>query len=58
MADEASVSVEADLDRIDTRQDYELRRWARRLGATLDEVRDAVMTVGNAAEAVRRHLRR
>ena len=45
-----------DVATIDLRHDYEMRRWALELEATLDDIRDAVMTVGNSAEAVRRHL--
>lgn len=44
--------------RIEMSQDYELRVWARSFGVTLCELRDAVQTVGNAADDVRRHLSR
>jgi hypothetical protein len=50
--------TDGDVAVIDTRDDYELRRWALALEATFDEIRDAVMTVGNDAAAVRRHLGR
>ena len=43
---------------IDTRDDYELRRWAREFEVSTDELRDAVMTVGNGADIVRQHLGR
>ena len=56
MAEDNSDAGTVDAERIDTRDDYELRTWARRFGVTLDDVRDAVMTVGNSADAVKRHL--
>lgn len=37
-------------------QDYEVRDWCQSLGCTPQQLRDAVKTVGNSAEAVRVHL--
>jgi hypothetical protein len=46
----------SDRQRISLDQDYELRDWAKSLGCTEQELRDAVKAVGNSAEAVRKHL--
>ena len=49
-------SVKQDRDRINVHQDYELRDWAKRFGISKDELKKAVESVGNSAEAVRQHL--
>jgi hypothetical protein len=41
---------------INTHEDYELRDWAASLGVSKDELLEAVKTVGNDADAVRKHL--
>jgi hypothetical protein len=46
----------SDRQRISLEQDYEVRDWAKSLGCTEQELRDAVKAVGNSAEAVRKHL--
>ena len=56
MSDDKSKVGKQDRDRINVHQDYELRDWARRFGVSKDELKKAVESVGNSAEAVRKHL--
>ena len=56
MSDDKSKAGKQDRDRINVHQDYELRDWARRFGVSKDELKKAVESVGNSAEAVRKHL--
>ena len=56
MSDDKSKAGKQDRDRIDVHQDYELRDWAKRFGISKDELKKAVESVGNSAEAVRQHL--
>lgn len=46
------------LDRklISLEEDYEVRDWSKSLGCTEEELRAAVKSVGNSADAVRAHL--
>ena len=37
-------------------QDQEVRDWALRLGCSEEELREAVETVGNSADEVRRYI--
>lgn len=39
-------------------QPHEIRHWTRKLGVSEDELKRAVLAVGNDAEAVEQHLRR
>ncbi len=41
---------------ISLKEDYEVRDWCRSLGCTPEQLRAAVKTAGNSAEAVRKHL--
>ena len=43
---------------INVRDEDELRWWAKELGATEDELRGAVSSVGDSPDAVRKHLRK
>jgi len=47
------------LDRklISLEEDYEVRDWMKSLGCTEHQLRNAVMAVGNSADAVREHLK-
>ena len=54
--DETSKRSDPDRAYISMSEDYGLRVWARSFGVTLCQLRDAVQTVGNAAEDVRLHL--
>jgi len=56
MSDDKSKVGKQDRDRINVHQDYELRDWAKRFGISKDELKKAVESVGNSAEAVRQHL--
>jgi len=56
MSDDKSKAGKQHRDRINVHQDYELRDWARRFGVSKDELKKAVESVGNSAEAVRKHL--
>ena len=44
-------------DRIDLNDQDDVRRWARRLDATEEQIRDAVDTVGDRASEVELHLK-
>lgn len=41
---------------ISLEQDYEVRDWAKSLGCTPEQLRDAVKAVGHSADKVREHL--
>ena len=56
MADDANKTGQADRDRINVNQDYELRDWAKKFGVSEDALRAAVKAVGPMAEDVRKHL--
>lgn len=43
-------------DRINLDQDYERRDWAKRLGVTEDELKDAVRAAGDSPNKVREYL--
>lgn len=55
MSDDATKTAE-DRKLISLAEDYEVRDWARSLNCTEDELRSAVKTVGNSAQAVRSYL--
>lgn len=46
-----------DADRIDTTDDALVQRWADKLDATPEQIREAVQTVGPAAADVEMHLK-
>lgn len=46
----------ADADRINMENDYEVRYWTNQLKVTNDELKEAVMEVGNEIEAVKVYL--
>ena len=56
MADDKNQTA-ADRQRIGIEEAYERRDWARSLGTTEDELREAVQAVGNSADKVRKYLR-
>ena len=41
---------------ISLEEDYEVRDWAKRLGCTPEQLRDAVKAVGHSADKVREYL--
>lgn len=55
MADD-KTKVGADRNFINLNEDYEVRDWAKSLGCTEEQLREAVKEVGNSAEAVRKHF--
>ena len=44
-------------DRIDVQDEQELARWAKRLDATPEQLREAVQAVGDRAADVEMHLK-
>lgn len=56
MPDDTSKTGAADRSRISLEQDYEVRDWAKALGCSEQQLRDAVKTVGSQADDVRRYL--
>jgi Protein of unknown function (DUF3606) len=56
MPDDKSKTGKQDRDKINVHEEYELRDWAKRLGVSGEELKKAVKTVGNSAEAVRKHF--
>jgi len=57
MSDDKSQSGVQDRQRINVKQDYELRDWARSLNTTPERVKEAVQAVGDRAEKVRAYLK-
>lgn len=49
-------STAQDRKLISLEQDYEVRDWCESLNCTEQELRSAVKSVGNSAQAVREHL--
>lgn len=58
MADDRTKVGGQDRQRINLSQDYEVRDWAKSLGATEEHLRMAVAAVGNDADKVREHLKK
>ena len=56
MSDDRTKTHGQDRDRINVNQDYELRDWARRLGVSEQELKEAVRAVGDRVDQVRDHL--
>lgn len=57
MSDDKTKSGGQDRKRINLTEDYEVRDWSKKFGATEDELREAVQAVGNDAAAVEAHLK-
>lgn len=58
MADDKSKAGGQHRTRINLNQDYEVRDWAKTLGVTEHELRNAVAAVGNQADKVREFLKK
>ncbi|NID06023.1 DUF3606 domain-containing protein [Luteibacter jiangsuensis] len=58
MADDKSNRGQADRDRINVNEDYEVRYWTKEFGISEDTLRDAVKRVGPMVDDVRAELRR
>ncbi len=56
MSDDRTNRGARDRARININQDYERRDWAKSLGVTEDELREAVHNVGDRADKVRNYL--
>ena len=57
MSDNKQSSGGQDRKRINVNQDYELRDWSKKFGVTPEELKKAVASVGDRAEAVEKHLK-
>jgi hypothetical protein len=58
MADDKTKSGRADRQRINVREDYELRDWSRKFDTSIDELKDAVKVVGPMVLDVERYLKK
>lgn len=56
MSDDKSKRGGRDRERIAMDEEYEVRYWTQAFGVSKDELQEAVKSVGNNADAVRRHL--
>ncbi len=56
MPDDKSKTGKQDRERINVHEDYELRDWSKKFGVSEEQLKKAVQSVGNSAEAVRKHL--
>lgn len=45
-----------DRERINVQEEYEVRDWAKAFGVAPDEIKKAVKSVGDRADAVRQYL--
>ena len=57
MSDDKTKTSGQDRERINVKQDYELRDWSKKLGVTPDQIKAAVKKVGDRASAVLAHLK-
>ena len=56
MPDDKKQSGRPDRDKINVKEDYELRDWSKKFGVSKEELKKAVQKVGTSAEAVRKQL--
>lgn len=56
MSDDRKEVGSADRARISLGEEYEIRDWMESLGASEQELREAIDAVGNSADAVRAYL--
>ena len=57
MPDDRTQRGGQDRQRINVNQDHELRNWAHKFGVSTDELKRAVQSAGDNAEAVKQHLK-
>lgn len=57
MSDDLTNRSGSDRSRINVNQDYERRDWAKSLGVTEEELKEAVHNVGDRADKVREYLK-
>jgi hypothetical protein len=58
MPDDKSKKGPSDRTRINLNEHYEVEYWSRKFGVTPQQLRDAVLKVGNSVDAVERELKR
>ena len=54
--DDTSKTGGGDRKRINVQEEYEVRDWAKSLHVAPDEIKKAVKSVGDSADAVRKYL--
>jgi hypothetical protein len=54
--DDKSKANGQDRQRINVNEEYEVRDWAKSFGVAPDEIKKAVKSVGDRADAVRKYL--
>ena len=57
MSDDTSKKGMQDRTRINTSEDYELRYWSEKFGVSRDQLKAAVIKVGNSVSAVEKELK-
>jgi hypothetical protein len=57
MPDDRTQRGGQDRKRINVNQDHELRNWAHKFGVSTEELKKAVQSAGDNADAVERHLK-
>ena len=57
MSDDLTKRGASDRSRININQDFERRSWAKSLGVTEDDLKEAVHNVGDRADKVREYLK-
>ena len=57
MPDDKTKAGGQDRTRINVGEDYELRDWAKKMGVTPEQLKEAVKAVGTSAAAVEAHLK-
>ncbi|MDH0734836.1 DUF3606 domain-containing protein [Achromobacter spanius] len=58
MSDDLTNRGPQDRARINVHEDHELRYWTKELGVSEERLKEAVMAVGVAVEAVKEHLKK
>ena len=56
MPDDRSKRTSQDSDRVSTTEEHEIRYWSKRLGASAEQIQEAVREVGNSADDVKKYL--
>jgi hypothetical protein len=56
MSDNLSQKRPQDASRVSLSESWEIEYWTREFNCSREELEDAVQTVGNSADAVRRYL--
>ena len=57
MSDNKTKRGGRDRKRISLQEDYEIQYWTTRLGASREELEEAVRAVGDDVDQIREHLR-